>query len=51
MTPVSAFITFENEEGFVRAKIAHEHGVTLLGERVKIEQVGDMFGGQMRGTH
>ena len=38
MTPVSAFITFENEEGFVRAKIAHQHGVTLLGDRVKIEQ-------------
>ncbi len=32
MTPVSAFITFECEEGFERAKVMKKYNVQILGK-------------------
>lgn len=36
MTPVSAFITFENEEGFQRGLKAADHNIKILDSSIKI---------------
>lgn len=38
MTPVSAFITFESEEGYHRGIVAHHHHVRILDEKIDISE-------------
>ena len=41
MIPVSAFVTFENEEGFNRALKAHNYNIKLLDSSIRIEQASE----------